>query len=41
MNMLCNPSGKKDHFRAIDWWVEHNNLYIKVHTYNVRLYDNN
>ncbi|KAH9839263.1 uncharacterized protein C8Q71DRAFT_704520 [Rhodofomes roseus] len=29
MNILCNPSGKKHHFRAIDWWVEHNNLYIK------------
>ncbi|KAH9911456.1 uncharacterized protein B0H18DRAFT_1128681 [Fomitopsis serialis] len=29
MNILCNPTGKKNHFRAIDWWVEHNNLYIK------------
>ncbi|KAH9951072.1 hypothetical protein B0H21DRAFT_801792 [Amylocystis lapponica] len=30
MNILCNPTGKLHHFRAIDWWVEHNNLYIKV-----------
>jgi len=30
MNILCNPSGKKGAFRAIDWLVEHNNLYIKV-----------
>ncbi|KZT68528.1 hypothetical protein DAEQUDRAFT_711871 [Daedalea quercina L-15889] len=29
MNILCNPSGKPFHFRAIDWWVEHNNLYTK------------
>ncbi|KAI0687265.1 hypothetical protein C8Q76DRAFT_635469 [Earliella scabrosa] len=29
MNILCNPTGKKNQFRAIDWWVEHNNLYIK------------
>ncbi|KAI0639544.1 hypothetical protein C8Q77DRAFT_1046641, partial [Trametes polyzona] len=29
MNILCNPTGKPFHFRAIDWWVEHNNLYIK------------
>ncbi|KDQ57302.1 hypothetical protein JAAARDRAFT_131270, partial [Jaapia argillacea MUCL 33604] len=29
MNILCNPTGKKYHFRPIDWWVEHNNLYIK------------
>ncbi|CDO77882.1 hypothetical protein BN946_scf184690.g3 [Trametes cinnabarina] len=29
MNMLCNPCGRKHQFRAIDWWVEHNNLYIK------------
>ncbi|KZT73987.1 hypothetical protein DAEQUDRAFT_660790, partial [Daedalea quercina L-15889] len=29
MNMLVNPTGKKYHFRAVDWWVEHNNLYIK------------
>jgi hypothetical protein len=30
MNILCNPTGKKGKFRAIDWLVEHNNLYIKV-----------
>ena len=30
MNILCNPTGKKGAFRAIDWLVEHNNLYIKV-----------
>lgn len=30
MNILCNPTGKKNQFRAIDWWVEHNNLYIKA-----------
>ncbi|GLB39303.1 hypothetical protein LshimejAT787_0604650 [Lyophyllum shimeji] len=29
MNILCNPTGKKGAFRAIDWLVEHNNLYIK------------
>ncbi|KAF8815306.1 hypothetical protein BYT27DRAFT_7226013 [Phlegmacium glaucopus] len=29
MNILCNPTGKKGHFRAIDWIIEHNNLYIK------------
>ncbi|KAL6307299.1 hypothetical protein BKA93DRAFT_747706 [Sparassis latifolia] len=29
MNILCNPMGKKHCFRAIDWWVEHNNLYTK------------
>ncbi|CDO69126.1 hypothetical protein BN946_scf185042.g28 [Trametes cinnabarina] len=29
MNILCNPMGKRHQFRAIDWWVEHNNLYIK------------
>ncbi|KAG6863713.1 hypothetical protein C0991_003753 [Blastosporella zonata] len=29
MNILCNPTGKKDGFRGIDWLVEHNNLYIK------------
>lgn len=33
MNILCNPTGKKHHFRAIDWLVEHNNLYIKVRTF--------
>ena len=30
MNILCNPTGEKGAFRAIDWLVEHNNLYIKV-----------
>lgn len=30
MNILCNPTGKSGHFRAIDWLVEHNNLYTKV-----------
>lgn len=30
MNILCNPTGKKGQFRALDWVVEHNNLYIKV-----------
>ncbi|KAF8148032.1 hypothetical protein B0H34DRAFT_630754, partial [Crassisporium funariophilum] len=29
MNILCNPIGKRDAFRAIDWLVEHNNLYTK------------
>ena len=29
-NILCNLTGKADSFRAIDWLVEHNNLYIKV-----------
>jgi hypothetical protein len=24
-----NPTGKKGHFRGIDWVIEHNNLYIK------------
>jgi hypothetical protein len=30
MNILCNPTGKKGAFQAIDWLIEHNNLYIKV-----------
>ena len=30
MNILCNPTGKAGEFRALDWVVEHNNLYIKV-----------
>lgn len=30
MNILCNPTGTKYRFRAIDWLVEHNNLYPKV-----------
>ncbi|KAI1783103.1 hypothetical protein LXA43DRAFT_904272, partial [Ganoderma leucocontextum] len=29
MNILCNPTGRKHHFRAIDWWMEHNNFYTK------------
>jgi len=33
MNILCNPTGKKGHFRPIDWVIEHNNLYIKVSSY--------
>jgi hypothetical protein len=38
MNMLANPTGKSGSFRAIDWIVEHNNLYTKVsfqHSYLV------
>ncbi|KAK7678135.1 hypothetical protein QCA50_018928 [Cerrena zonata] len=30
LNWLCNPTGKADGFRAIDWLVELMNLYIKV-----------
>jgi hypothetical protein len=30
MNILCNPTGTNSRFRAIDWLVEHNNLYTKV-----------
>ncbi|EPQ53956.1 hypothetical protein GLOTRDRAFT_43933 [Gloeophyllum trabeum ATCC 11539] len=38
MNILCNPTGKKKAFRAIDWLVEHNNLYIKVnYTHSLQL----
>ncbi|EKM74240.1 hypothetical protein AGABI1DRAFT_95779, partial [Agaricus bisporus var. burnettii JB137-S8] len=29
MNSLVNPTGRKDHFRGVDWVIEHNNLYIK------------
>jgi hypothetical protein len=29
MNLLVNPTGRKDGFRGIDWVIEHNNLYIK------------
>ncbi|KAF6764719.1 hypothetical protein DFP72DRAFT_799269, partial [Ephemerocybe angulata] len=29
MNILINPTGKEGRWRAIDWLVEHNNLYIK------------
>ncbi|KXN92518.1 hypothetical protein AN958_05373 [Leucoagaricus sp. SymC.cos] len=28
-NMLVNPTGQPDSFRAIDWVIEHNNLYTK------------
>ncbi|KAI0090786.1 hypothetical protein BDY19DRAFT_1035348 [Irpex rosettiformis] len=30
LNWLCNPTGRPDGFRAIDWLVELMNLYIKV-----------
>ncbi|KAH8976432.1 hypothetical protein EDB92DRAFT_1938755 [Lactarius akahatsu] len=30
MNMLCNPTGKPNAFRPVDWLVERNNLYMKV-----------
>jgi hypothetical protein len=30
MNILCNPTGKPNAFRAVDWLVERNNLYTKV-----------
>jgi len=30
MNWLCNPAGKSDRFRGVDWLVELNNLYTKV-----------
>ncbi|KAF8264331.1 hypothetical protein EI94DRAFT_1772695 [Lactarius quietus] len=29
MNMLCNPTGRPNTFRPIDWLVERNNLYTK------------
>ncbi|KAG6808404.1 hypothetical protein H0H92_004255 [Tricholoma furcatifolium] len=29
MNILVNPTGRKGAFHAIDWVVEHNNLYTK------------
>ncbi|EKM77433.1 hypothetical protein AGABI1DRAFT_130514 [Agaricus bisporus var. burnettii JB137-S8] len=29
LNSLFNPTGRKDHFRGVDWVIEHNNLYIK------------
>ncbi|TFK37834.1 hypothetical protein BDQ12DRAFT_698959 [Crucibulum laeve] len=29
MNILVNPTGKQGQFCALDWVVEHNNLYIK------------
>ena len=28
---LCNPKGTPDGFRGVNWWVELNNLYTKVH----------
>ncbi|KAG1785763.1 uncharacterized protein HD556DRAFT_1249371, partial [Suillus plorans] len=30
LNLLCNPTGKPNAFRAVDWLVERNNLYTKV-----------
>ncbi|KAI0083556.1 hypothetical protein BDY19DRAFT_1079007 [Irpex rosettiformis] len=30
LNWLCNPTGRPDGFRAVDWLVELMNLYIKV-----------
>ncbi len=33
MHWLCNPRGTPDGFRGMDWWVEQNNLYTKVHLY--------
>ena len=30
MNILCNPTGKRGSFRAIDWVVEHHNFFLKV-----------
>jgi len=30
MHILVNPTGKPGKFRGVDWWVEHNNLYLKV-----------
>ncbi|KAI0085494.1 hypothetical protein BDY19DRAFT_996633 [Irpex rosettiformis] len=30
LNWLCNPTGRSDGFRAVDWLVELMNLYIKV-----------
>ncbi|KAH9028298.1 hypothetical protein EDB85DRAFT_1867916 [Lactarius pseudohatsudake] len=29
MNLLCNPTGKRNAFRPVDWLVERNNLYTK------------
>ncbi|KAG6849308.1 hypothetical protein H0H93_009576 [Arthromyces matolae] len=28
-NILVNPTGRPGRFRGVDWWVEHNNFYIK------------
>ncbi|KAG1829034.1 hypothetical protein DFJ58DRAFT_719737 [Suillus subalutaceus] len=30
LNLLCNPTGKPNAFRAVDWLVEQNNLCTKV-----------
>ncbi|KAI9431078.1 hypothetical protein H4582DRAFT_2113548 [Lactarius indigo] len=30
MNMLCNPTGKPNAFRPVNWLIERNNLYMKV-----------
>ena len=30
MNALCNPTGRPNAFRPVDWLVERNNLYTKV-----------
>jgi uncharacterized protein (UPF0179 family) len=30
MNILCNPTGQPGKFCAIDWWIEYNNLFLKV-----------
>lgn len=30
MNILCNPTGKKGKFRALDWVIEHHNFFLKV-----------
>jgi hypothetical protein len=30
MNALCNPTGRANAFRPVDWLVERNNLYTKV-----------
>ncbi|KAF8331613.1 uncharacterized protein EI90DRAFT_2885346, partial [Cantharellus anzutake] len=27
---VCNPSGRPDGFRGVDWLVERNNLYTKA-----------
>ena len=30
MNILINPTGRPGKFRAVDWVVEHLNLFTKV-----------
>ena len=37
LNWLCNPTGKHDGFRAIDWLVELLNLYTKVNCHKCYL----